>query len=301
MTRAERQLATYESLDACAEALAPRGMDLELLQLGPGSGRVSMQTTQCRTFTLQRVHIDAPAIRRGSLNPETVSIALWAEHRPQEGTWCGRPLGDAGVSVFPDEFSATGKHCLSGTVIDVTPARCLDTAALLEVELKPGWHGGTVIQPLPEARLDRLCRNLSALESGAADDHTELEVLSGIIGALAQPARSRPRASQRARAFAAGREHILACGSDLPTMPELCRAAGVSLRTLEYAFREHVGMTPVQYLKVYRLNQVRQMLRRGQTRTVADAANAWGFWHMGKFAGDYRGLYGVNPSADLQR
>ena len=84
-------------------------------------------------------------------------------------------------------------------------------------------------------------------------------------------------------------------------MPELCRAAGVSLRTLEYAFRERLGMTPVQYLKVYRLNQVRRMLRQGETRSVVDAANAWGFWHMGKFAADYRAVYGLNPSGDLRR
>jgi AraC family ethanolamine operon transcriptional activator len=87
---------------------------------------------------------------------------------------------------------------------------------------------------------------------------------------------------------------------EVPTVPELCQAAGVSLRTLEYAFRERLGMTPVHYHKVYRLNQVRQMLKRRQTRTVVDAANAWGFWHMGKFAGDYRKVFGVTPSADLR-
>ena len=299
MPAPESQQVTYESLDACAEALSPAGMDIELLQLGPGTGRISTLTTTCRTLTLQRVHIDAPAIRRGSLDKSTVSFAVWDEQRPREGTWCGQPLGTPGVSVFPDEFAATGRHRLSGTVIDVEPTRCLDAAALLEVELAPGWREGTSIHPLPGGGLDGLSQNLSRLETGTADDNTEIEVLSRIITALGHSVTARPRASQRARAFAAAREHIRTCGMEFPTVPEVCQAAGVSLRTLEYAFRERLGMTPVQYLKVYRLNQVRQMLKRRQTRTVADAANAWGFWHMGKFAGDYRRIFGVKPSADL--
>ena len=178
----------------------------------------------------------------------------------------------------------------------------LSNAALVvgKRRLTPGWRDGTRIHPLPRHGLNGLSQNLGRLETGAADDNTEIEVLSGIITALGQPVSARPRASQRGKALTAAREHIRACGMEVPTVQELCQAAGVSLRTLEYAFRERLGMTPVQYLKVYRLNQVRQMLKRRQTRTVADAANAWGFWHMGKFAEDYRGIYGVNPSAELR-
>ena len=295
------QQVTYESLDACVEALARRGMDLELLQLGPGSGRVSMQTTFCEKLTLQRVHIDAPAIRRGSLNPDTVSFALWAENRPREGTWCGQPIGTAGISVFPDDFAATGRHHLSGTVIEVEPGHCSATAALLELDLKAGWRRGTPIYPLPRSNLSSISRSLSSLETGVGGENTELSVLAGIVQALSQSQVARPRASQRAKAFSAARDHIRNCGSESPSIPALCRAAGVSLRTLEYAFRERVGMTPVQYLKVYRLNQVRRILRKGEVRSVADAANAWGFWHMGKFAADYRAVYGLNPSGELQR
>ena len=39
---------------------------------------------------------------------------------------------------------------------------------------------------------------------------------------------------------------------------DLCKAAGVSERTLEYAFKEVMGLTPVAYLVRLRLHRVRQ-------------------------------------------
>jgi AraC family ethanolamine operon transcriptional activator len=300
MSESVSQQVIYESLDACAEAVAAQGMDVELIQLGPGSGRVALRTTPGRLLNLQRVQIDVPAIRHGALKPGVVSFAIWDERRPTEGRWCGRPFGERGVSLFPDEFSASGAHRLDGTVVEISQARCRDMAALLEVDLPPILAGPRTF-PLAPAALNTLSENLMLLERGEGGLDCELEVLAGIVGAIGRSGSRIPRANSRARAFTTSREFIRSRGADVPSVPEICAAAGVSLRTLEYAFRETVGMTPLQYLKVYRLRQVRGLLVAGASPTVADAANAWGFWHMGKFAADYRSIYGVKPSADLCR
>jgi AraC family ethanolamine operon transcriptional activator len=34
---------------------------------------------------------------------------------------------------------------------------------------------------------------------------------------------------------------------------------------------------------------------------IADIANRWGFWHIGKLAADYRTQFGELPSATRQR
>ena len=214
------QRVTYPSLGACVDAMAPRGHDVELLQLGPGSGRVSIRTTPGQSLTVQRISIDAPALRRGALNPRTVSFSIWDERRPREGAWCGSPLGAAGISVFPDEFSASGRHRLEGTVVEVDPLRCLDAAALLEIELPASWHSKAIIHPLDQDRLSQLSRDLAVLESGTADPEKELEVLGTLVGALGQPGQRRPRASQRAGALAAARDHVRSCGQEIPTVPE---------------------------------------------------------------------------------
>jgi len=43
------------------------------------------------------------------------------------------------------------------------------------------------------------------------------------------------------------------------------------------------------------------LLKAGPEAGVAEIANAWGFWHMGQFARDYRFMFGELPSETLGR
>ena len=84
---------------------------------------------------------------------------------------------------------------------------------------------------------------------------------------------------------------------------DLCEAAGVSERTLQYAFKEVMGMTPVAYLTRLRLHRVRQALRaatHGSTTVTAEALR-WGFWHFGEFSRAYKGCFGELPSDTLRQ
>jgi AraC family ethanolamine operon transcriptional activator len=96
-------------------------------------------------------------------------------------------------------------------------------------------------------------------------------------------------------------EYLDAHRAEVPSIPTLCSVAGVSERTLEYAFREHLGVTPVRYLKLRRLNQVRRGLRApdAATASVTDIALRAGFYDLGRFAGEYRALFGELPSQTL--
>ena len=95
--------------------------------------------------------------------------------------------------------------------------------------------------------------------------------------------------------------YILDHAEDAPSVQEICAATGVSRRTLEYAFSECFGLNPKAYINAVRLNAVRKQLRASSPGKlhVADAANFWGFWHMGQFAADYHKLFGLNPSETL--
>jgi len=57
---------------------------------------------------------------------------------------------------------------------------------------------------------------------------------------------------------------------------DLCKVAAVSERTLEYAFKEIMGLTPVAYLARLRLHRVRQALLAatpGSTTVTTEALN----------------------------
>lgn len=82
---------------------------------------------------------------------------------------------------------------------------------------------------------------------------------------------------------------------------DLCASADVSERTLRTVFREYFGMGPMQYLKLHRLQQVRRALCADSpnTSSVKSIALAHGFWELGRFAADYRRLFGESPAETL--
>jgi AraC family transcriptional regulator, ethanolamine operon transcriptional activator len=86
-------------------------------------------------------------------------------------------------------------------------------------------------------------------------------------------------------------------------IPDICKLFNVSIRTLEYAFKETYGVTPLKYLNLQRLNAARQTLLESKkgTVTVTEIAMKAGFWHLSQFAGDYRSLFGETPSQTLHR
>jgi transcriptional regulator GlxA family with amidase domain len=136
--------------------------------------------------------------------------------------------------------------------------------------------------------------------------HVERVLLRGLL--LAQPhtytanlsdgsSQSQPRHVTEAIALMVDRPaHDFTVGS-------LARVVGVSARSLQDGFRQHLGMSPMQYLRTVRLRGARAdllALDGDDPTTVAEVAVRWGFTHLGRFAQYYRSRYGEPPSRTLR-
>ena len=86
-------------------------------------------------------------------------------------------------------------------------------------------------------------------------------------------------------------------------IPEICKAIRVPGRTLRMCCQEHLGMGPKRYLLLRRLHMARRALREAtpDAMTVTDVATRYGFWQLGRFAVEYRSLFGELPSDTLSR
>jgi AraC family transcriptional regulator, ethanolamine operon transcriptional activator len=132
-----------------------------------------------------------------------------------------------------------------------------------------------------------------------------LETLLRVLRAAEQPKRTRGDQTRQGHSeiVRIAESHAVSRVQEHVSVSDLCKAAGVSERTLEYAFRKVMGLTPVAYLTRLRLHRVRQGLldaTRRSTTVSAEALN-WGFWHFGEFSRAYRDCFGELPSETLRR
>lgn len=82
---------------------------------------------------------------------------------------------------------------------------------------------------------------------------------------------------------------------------ELCADLKVSRRTLQNAFNTVTGQSPLYHLRSLRLGEVKRALIARKNADVGDVAFEHGFTHLGRFAAEYKKLFGELPSVTKLR
>jgi AraC family ethanolamine operon transcriptional activator len=179
-------------------------------------------------------------------------------------------------------------------------------------------YGVKLVTPSPAAarelyRWGRRLTDLAARQPEVFDvkqaqcaSHVELlEILLATLRSAVQ-VESAPRELTRqghSQVVQIAEDYALSHTAERLQVTDLCEAAGVSERTLQYAFKDLMGMTPMAYLIRLRLHRVRQTLRAAThaSTTVSKEALRWGFWHFGDFSRAYKECFGELPSDTLRR
>lgn len=87
------------------------------------------------------------------------------------------------------------------------------------------------------------------------------------------------------------------------TVNEIAGELDVTPRALNYAARSMLGISPLDLILAFRLNQVRSELweARFSAPSITAAALTQDFGHLGRFSRQYRSLFGELPSETLHR
>jgi len=150
-------------------------------------------------------------------------------------------------------------------------------------------------------------RASTGFESAAAQTAAEQKLVPAIRNLLAVPQEVAPmhgrHAIPRRQIARASMEFADQHVGEYLSVQQLAAAAGVSERTLRDAFQHCFGLAPVQYLNRRTLHQVRRCLEAADpsVATVTEIATQFGVWQLGRFARDYRFLFGELPSETLHR
>ena len=211
-----------------------------------------------------------------------------------------RPGGRDFELMTPDAFDIYGIVIREETLLRAAEreARVLDLPSL---EHSPRLT-------VPQAQLDQVRSLLEQVlyrdAQGLDSEHQQQlasQALLQLVTNAAQPAAA-PSYAHRRKVVEQVKRY-LAEHPDAPlSIPELCERVHVSRRTLQYSFESMLGISPLQFLRSARLNQVRRALcEPQQSSPIASIAAERGFWHPGQFARDYKALFGENPSETVKR
>jgi AraC-like DNA-binding protein len=115
---------------------------------------------------------------------------------------------------------------------------------------------------------------------------------AGLAGSRCGPTRVVGRAEEFLR------EHV---GEPI-SIAQLSTIVEVSERSLRNAFHRVFTTSPKRYLRLWQLHQVRRALQTAvqPQQTVTDIATFHGFYELGRFAGEYKALFGEVPSQTLR-
>ena len=92
-------------------------------------------------------------------------------------------------------------------------------------------------------------------------------------------------------------DYIDAHAQDEVLLADIAAAACVSASTLLRQFNQHLGLSPVAFLRQVRLDHARAELRHGAPASLRELAQRWGFQSAGKFSLAYLRRFGERPRA----
>ncbi|NYZ11151.1 helix-turn-helix domain-containing protein [Azospirillum sp. RWY-5-1] len=288
-----------------------RGWPHQTVQTSPGPGRGHQVFIETEAVRLDTGVWSTGHVINGTVAPNTIGIGL-VDGDPSQVRFCGRSLTPFRIPLVQPgvEFEFAAPPSIAAMVLTIDRAVFERHAeALVRTDMTPGSsyelclpspeHGMNVVLRL-KAILSELRRLPASVQSPQVSKLVTDDILSLLLTSTT-PMLQRidpPHRQHLARKAAS----MLRQEANSPlSIRELCERLGINWRTLNMGFRELYGVPPKTYMRLSRLHHVRRVLSEADpaTTNVTAVAVSWGFFQLGRFAVEYRQLFGEKPSDTL--
>lgn len=298
----------YDDFDALAADARSFALDLVPTAQGPLGG--SFVISEEGPVQVAEARFERELIQRGS-TPRGHRTFVVPAPSLQHLRWRGHDVDPDDLMVFPTNRELSSR---SGPDFHVF------VIAVLETHLAAAAHALGLPEPAALIEQHEVFRlptgGLSPLRSRLVAYLARIGRDGGVSDAFACDAlprlllRAIVAARWKSRAITPTRYELVRQAESLFEQPApgrpwsvevLAGVLGASERTLHRAFVEQYGDGPKAVLEIRRLNRVRRVLLAANPvrGLISRVANEAGFWHMGKFAADYRRQFGELPSETL--
>ncbi len=303
----------FSDPDQYVETVRPASAELTLV----GSGRFAARLTrvdlhhlwmQRFTESLPRVMhwnrsdraaitfqtLPGPAVRWGRMELDPSTLIRLGD-APDGFQRLSGPATFAAMSLPRDRLGALGA-VMAG--YDITPPRD-------DMKVTPSAAAMAKLQRLHAASARLADHAPDVIAHPAAAYGLEQALTEAMIECLSGAEPAADSSSQRRHEKIMRKFHMMIEGhsEEAIYIPDLCAAVGVSQRTLNVCCHESLGVSPKRFLLHRRMRLARRSLGQADaaTTTITEIAARFGFWNFGRFAVEYRGLFGEGPSATLAR
>jgi AraC family ethanolamine operon transcriptional activator len=304
--------------DFCQFQAETRAWHLDFIQLDRGASDFRLLQAAIGICQITRVRLNRKLLQRGQC-PAGMRTFVIPVNPDMSLEWLGQKVGGNDLLVFPEDGELSSRSNSDFDMITYSvPISELEQAC--ENLGLPGLQellGRASVLRLPPGAMTSLrqkallCTRIleesdTGVPGGGFPELVGHEFTHALLSAISENKSDQfrtPSAQKRSACLRATLELIEDHGHESLSVRDICTRVRVSERTLQYAFKDSLGMSPKSYLQAWRLNQVRRKLCHptSSSQTIADLANHYGFWHMGQFAADYRKIFGELPKETRYR
>ena len=303
------QLHRFHEVAEIQAVVRTLGWDLCYTQLANGEFQVEAFETRIGDCVLFREKIDCPLVAHGSSTPVAFDV-MWAN--AGSGRIFGKTFLPTQLVLFSpgcaiDAYAFPGART---NHVQVPSERLLAAAAERGIELLSAPRALVVAPGID--RLERfknaLHRSEEILERGdlAAWEAIESDLMLTLVALFD---RSTHRGSGSEDSITAGAEYAMATSRhihdgelDQLDIAAIAADLGIGRYHLNRCFKAHYGVSVLEFTHYRRLHKARDLLMaQDEDLSVTEAAYSCGFNHLGRFAREYRKLFGETPRQTLHR
>ncbi len=293
--------------DAANHVAMAQQHNMYITQLSPGKFLAQRLALSAGWIVVYRQWRNCRILCKGETPPGV--FVLGKSHSPTNNTiWCGETLdaGRFGFSKPSSEFSFTSPEDNTISVV-LIPESHLDYLQ----DRFPGINNLHSVGSTAESnRLFQSFFHHAFAQSREQAPVTTREIqvfekgLTDFLGSIpgGEPDDERAAGVRRWKIILRALE-LLDASDEVTTMTDLAGEIGASERTIQYTFKETLGVAPTFFERLHRLNGAHRDLFNAEPdspATVTATATNWGFWELGRFAGEYSRVFGERPSQTLK-
>jgi AraC family ethanolamine operon transcriptional activator len=309
------QAGSFTTEDPCVHEQATAPWDVAVTPLSRGPYKHAISFLNSPGLVVYREHFWCRTRVQGLSPPGMFSFAVPLKVGGAS-SWWGAPLHETGLpAMMPGgihvDFTEEHQHLVAlidlGVLRESMPGDLLDAieAACREHVLPASRDAVARLGATLNALLNSTQADPKVLHYPHAVRAMEQDMLAAFRQSLMPPTLTPRRAGRATRQGGLKRavEYLRSTDSRSVTVADLSAVARVTQRTLEYAFRDNFGMSPLGFLNLRRYHATRKDLLAAdpKTATVSEIALNNGFHHLGRFAVHYKKLFGESPSQTLAR